>query len=75
MELDSGLQSEVTMSLMTVFVLIAAGFAALSLFNGITSMAHGGAEDQKLSHWLMLQRVGWQALAFVFILLALLSNL
>jgi hypothetical protein len=49
--------------------------AALSLFNGITSMAHGGAEDQGASHWLMLKRVGWQALALLFILFALMANL
>jgi hypothetical protein len=56
-------------------VLIAAFFAAMSLFYGITSMAHGGSEDQGSSHLLMLRRVGWQALALVFMLLALLSNL
>lgn len=63
------------MSLMTVFVMIAALCAAISLFNGIVSMAHGGAHDQRESHWLMLRRVGWQALALLFIVLALLSNL
>ncbi len=63
------------MSMMTVFVLIAALLAAISLFDGVVSMAHGGAEDQKQSHWLMFRRVGWQALAFLFILLALLVNL
>jgi ABC-type Na+ efflux pump permease subunit len=62
------------MNLMTVLVLMAALFAAVSLFSGITSMAHGGAEDQRASHWLMFRRVGWQALALVFILLALLSS-
>lgn len=63
------------MSFMTVFVLIAALFAAISLFNGVVSMAHGGAPDQESSHWLMLKRVGWQGLALLFMLLALLSNL
>ncbi len=63
------------MSLITAFVLTAALFAGVALFNGIVSMAHGGAEDQKASHWLMFKRVGWQALAFLFILLALLANL
>lgn len=63
------------MSLMTVFVLVAALLAAVALFNGIVSMAHGGAEDRKASHRLMFRRVGWQALAFLFILLALLVNL
>jgi hypothetical protein len=63
------------MSLMTAFVLAAAFAAALSLFNGIMSMAHGGAEDRASSHRLMFKRVGWQALAALFILLALLVNL
>jgi hypothetical protein len=61
------------MSLITVFVMVAAAFAAISLFNGIASMAHGGAHDQGSSHWLMFQRVGWQALALLFILFALFS--
>ena len=63
------------MSFMTVFVLIAALFAAISLFNGVVSMAHGGPADQQSRHWLMLKRVGWQGLALLFMLLALLSNL
>ena len=63
------------MSLMTAFVMVAALFTVISLFNGITSMAHGGPEDDRLSPLLMFKRVAWQALAFVFILLALLTNL
>ena len=62
------------MSLITWFVMIAALLAAISLFNGVVSMAHGGPEDRSASHWLMFQRVGWQALALVFILLALFEN-
>ena len=63
------------MSLITAFVLAAALFAAIALFKGIVSMAHGGAEDEASSHWLMLKRVAWQGLALLFILLALLANL
>lgn len=63
------------MSLITAFVLVAALLVAVSLFNGIVSMAHGGVEDQVASHRLMFRRVGWQGLAFLFILLALLVNL
>lgn len=62
------------MSLMTAFVLVAALFTIISLFNGITSMAHGGPEDDRMSPVLMFRRVGWQALAVLFILLALLAN-
>ena len=61
------------MSLITAFVMVAALFAAVSLFEGVASMAHGGAEDQRASHWMMFRRVGWQALALLFILFALLS--
>lgn len=63
------------MSLMTAFVMVAALFTVISLFNGIVSMAHGGPEDNRLSPLLMFRRVAWQALAFLFILLALLANL
>ena len=63
------------MNLITAFVMVAALFAAISLFSGISSMAHGGVHDQQESHWLMFRRVGWQALAFLFVMLALLSNL
>ena len=62
------------MSLITVFVMVAALCAAISLFNGVASMAHGGVEDQRGSHWLMFKRVGWQALALLFILFALFSS-
>jgi len=63
------------MSLLTAFVMIAALFAAISLFDGVVSMAHGGDEDQTESHRWMFKRIGWQGLAFLFLLLALLSNL
>jgi hypothetical protein len=62
------------MSLITVFVMTAALFAAISLFQGVSSMAHGGGDDQRASHWIMFKRVGWQALALLFILMALLSS-
>lgn len=50
------------MDMMTMFVLLAALATTISLFNGITSMAHGGESDVRQSHWLMFRRVGWQAL-------------
>lgn len=62
------------MSLITAFVMTAALFAAISLFQGVSSMAHGGREDRHASHWLMFKRVGWQALALFFMLMALLSS-
>ena len=63
------------MDMITMFVLLAALATAISLFNGIASMAHGGESDARQSHWLMFRRVGWQALTVLFLLLALLSQL
>lgn len=62
------------MDALTVFVLAAAGTAALSLFNGVVSMAHGGEADQQHSHELMFQRTAWQGLAVLLLLLALLAG-
>lgn len=63
------------MDLLTVFVLLAAGLTAVSLFNGVSSMAHGGEADAHDSHWLMFKRIGWQALAVLFLMFALLAQL
>ena len=63
------------MDMLTMFVLLAALATAISLFNGIASMAHGGESDARKSHWLMFRRVGWQALMVLFLLLALMSQL
>lgn len=63
------------MDIMTLFVLAAAAATAISLFNGITSMAHGGEADAQQSPRLMFKRVGWQALTVLFLLLALMSQL
>lgn len=60
---------------LTLMVLIAAGLAAVSLFNGITSMAHGGEFDDLHAHEMMFKRVGWQALAALLIFLGLLAGL
>jgi len=62
------------MDLLAVFAIVALALAALALFQGIVSMAHGGEEDQRTSHVHMLKRVGWQGLALLFVLLALLAQ-
>ncbi len=62
------------MDAMTVFVLVAAAMVAVSLYQGIVSMAHGGEADQRRSHRLMFQRVAWQAAALGLVLLALLAS-
>ncbi len=58
------------MDALTVMVLVAAALAAISLFNGITSMAHGGEADDLHAHELMFKRVAWQALAAGLIFIA-----
>ena len=63
------------MDALTVFILVAAALAAASLFNGVSSMAHGGIADKLHSHEHMFHRVGWQALAIVLLLLAMLSQI
>lgn len=60
---------------LAVFAIVGLGMAALALFNGIVSMAHGGEADQRASHWLMFQRVGWQAVAVLAVFLGLLAYL
>lgn len=63
------------MDMLTLFVLLAALATAVSLFNGIASMAHGGEADVRQSPRLMFKRVGWQALAVLFLLFGLRSQL
>ena len=63
------------LNLLTLFVLVAALLTVVSLFRGVTSMAHGGDADAHNSHWLMFERLGWQALAVLFLMFALLSQL
>ena len=60
---------------LAVIAVAGMGLAALALFNGIASMTHGGAADQSASHLLMFRRVGWQAVAVLAVLLALLGYL
>ena len=62
------------MDAMTMFVFAAAGAAAVAFTRGVASMAHGGESDQLHSHELMFQRVGWQGLAVLLLLLALLAG-
>lgn len=61
-----------TLTTLVIFALIAT-IAALGW--GIGSMAHGGAFDAKHSHQLMGARVGFQGLAIVLLVAALLVSL
>lgn len=63
------------MNLMTFFIMIAAAAVAVSLFNGVASMAHGGEADRLHSHHHMFWRTGLQAVSVGFVLLAMLSTL
>lgn len=59
------------MQTLTLLVLFAALLVAAALITGIGSMAHGGRFDRAHGHQLMLARVGFQGLALVLILIAL----
>jgi hypothetical protein len=60
---------------LAMLAIIGLGLASLALFNGVVSMAHGGAADQHASHVLMFRRVGWQAMSALAVFLALLGFL
>ena len=61
------------MSLMTALVLAAMLATIASLIAGITSMATGGEVAHSNSVQWMVRRVGFQALALLLIVLALLA--
>lgn len=61
-----------TLTVLVIFALIA---TIVALGWGIGSMAHGGAFDAKHSHQLMSARVGFQGLAIVLLVVALLVSL
>jgi len=63
------------MSPLAVFAIVFLGLTLIALFNGIASMAHGGAEDQQRSPGLMFRRVAWQGLAVLFVLFGLLTQM
>jgi len=57
------------MNALTLLVFVGVGLTIFALVRGVVSMAHGGVEDQQRSHWLMLQRAGWQALTLLLLIL------
>ena len=60
------------LTLLAIGALIA---TAVALFNGVTSMAHGGVEDDRQSYGLMCKRCVWQAVAVALVLVGMLSRL
>jgi hypothetical protein len=63
------------MSMITALVVACVVLAAIALFNGIASMAHGGPQDERESHRLMFKRVAWQGAAVLFALLGAMTAL
>lgn len=66
-------QKEDSMDPLAFFATVGLGLAAFALFRGIASMAHGGAEDPRVSTRWMFRRVAWQALGALAVLAALLA--
>lgn len=60
---------------LTLLVFGALLATAISLFNGVASMAHGGVEDDRASYGLMCKRCLWQAVAVALVLVAMLGQL
>ena len=63
------------MNLLTILIILSLIAAIVSLGWGISSMAHGGEFDSKHSADFMGARVGFQGLAVVLIVLALIVAL
>ena len=61
------------MSMLTLFVLVAMLATITSLVAGIFSMAHDGEVGHLSSAQWMVRRVGFQAVAFLLILISLLA--
>ncbi|MDH5444416.1 MAG: twin transmembrane helix small protein [Gammaproteobacteria bacterium] len=61
-----------TLTTLIIFALVA---TVVALGWGVGSMAHGGAFDAKHSHQFMTARVGFQSLAIVLLIVALLVSL
>ncbi len=60
------------MTLLTAVIILAVVATAGALAGGIVSMAHGGEYDRRHSGQFMFARVGFQGLALVLLLIALL---
>ena len=60
------------MTLYTFIIIVALLAVIASLVWGVASMAHGGHYDKEHSEHFMIARVGFQALAFILLLMTLL---
>lgn len=68
---DNVYEEKMTMNIVTVTVILALLVTVGALVWGLGSMAHGGAYDREHSEQLMFTRIGLQAVAFIFVMLAL----
>ena len=59
------------MNFLTIVIIVALLATIVSLVMGIGFMGKGGESDEKHSTQLMFARVGFQALTFILLLLAL----
>jgi len=62
------------MSTIFLLALVAVVLAIASLVSGVVSMGHGGEYDQRHALQFMFSRVGFQALAVLFLLLMMYEN-
>lgn len=63
------------MMLLNILILAALLATVAALAGGIVSMAHGGEYDRRHSYQFMFARVGFQGLALVLLVIALLVAL
>ncbi|MDH5178707.1 MAG: twin transmembrane helix small protein [Gammaproteobacteria bacterium] len=63
------------MTALNVMVILALLATIVALGWGIGSMAHGGVYDVKHSHQFMEARLGFQALAIILIMIALIVSM
>ena len=59
------------MTILTVLVVIAMALTVVAMITGIASMAHGGDFDRRHSLQLMFARVGFQGVALLLLVVAL----
>jgi len=59
------------MATLTLMIILALIGTVGALITGVASMAHGGDFDQRHSHQFMFARVGFQGVALLMLLIAL----
>lgn len=62
------------MDLITILIFLALAATVFSLISGVTAMATHGEVAHHDSNWWMFRRVGFQALAVVLLIVAMLAR-